>query len=121
MQRHVCVRRTIRAVLLAVDVSVNNNVMSDPSIPLRRGRRRPRKPGGCGGQSHHAQVQWESTGNFLLRADVLDKFLSGARAVLATQVEAVGGTLEEARHCVVVIHAPKVMYCEQFLVCALVT
>lgn len=112
MQRHVRVRCTIRAVLLAVDISVNNDVMSYPAVPLRRGRRCPRKPGGRGGQSHHAQVQREPAGSFLLRAYVLDKLFSGACAVLGTQVEAVGGTLEEARRRVVIVFAPKVMYRE---------
>lgn len=120
MQRHVRVRRPVGAVLLAVDVSVNDDVMSDPSVPLGRSRRRPRKPGGRCGQSHHAQVKRESARNLLLRADVLDKLFSGARPVLGAQVEAVGGALEETCHSVVVVRTPEVMHREQVLVGALV-
>lgn len=94
--------------------------MSDPSIPLRRGWGRPCKPGGRGGQSHHAQVQRKSAGNFLLRADVLDELFSGACTVFGAQVETVGGAFEETRRCVVVISVPKVMHCEFFLVRAFV-
>ena len=117
---HLRVGGGVGGVLLAVDVPVHHQVLDDPPVPLGQRGRVPGQGGGALAQIHHAQVLGVAARHILRGAHRLDMLLTGARAVLGTQSEDVGGSLVEAGDGEVVVRLLEVLHSKSPLLSPLV-
>lgn len=117
---HVRFARPVGAVLLTVDVPVNDNIVHDLAVPFGHQRRVPGQLGAGLSQSRDLQVEREARRHVFRGADLFHVCFADARAVAGTEAKDIGGTFVQPGDGVVVIDLSQLAGGVVFLVSALV-